>query len=677
MAKLNKFFALKTNFQSNPDEIRSGAGGSNASTAKASPVFLDTYTKVQQQIDNLDAQLLRMFPDISAEEMEDKKVAARRELVALAEKNPAINFSQEDFLKAVGAVEGGPLTPAQALAQYYGIDLDETYGNNRLKIGGGGLKLTDNIAKQINTYAKENPDSGTFSTFNFAPPSLVEASDVEVETDFALPSATDLQTRLDAFIPRDRQMPNVTLSTPAFTVADKLGTTMFDRINFPERTINRGVPVVTKGIDAQGNPTTSITMGNAAASPSGPTIGDLDTSAVLPSTGMLVNADGTGGATVGTQAGSGNIVASSADTLNILDPGVGSNPVSSVDPNAVGLAGNQVASTVTTVDTAKICPINTELAGKPPAANGSCNPVADAKAAAAATTGGDDTTTAGGGEDKVTKVTKNDAYCKGQHTYGYYDAATDSCKIDFAQMDADNAAKAKAAQTADIQNLFTTSQTKDIAAQRIGDYAAQAGGITAEAIAEAVKPVLSQKTDFGINPNTGAADVLEAVDQFGYGTKTPLGMLTTGVDNYSTIYGAGTTPPQDLQQITGGMAPDLAGKQAALQFLNTQDAAIGTGPYTETEAAMRGLDYAKRNQMSLGQAGAAFDMTADDVRARADTLGIDLGAVGFAQGGEVEDSRDAAVGSRLMAHAGIGSMQGKSMSSDMAGTLDRIMARRK
>ena len=670
MAKLNKFFALKTNFNGDP-EI--GGGGSNASTAKASPVFLDTYTKVQQQIDNLDAQLLRMFPDISAEEMEDKKVAARRELVALAANNPAINFSQEDFLKAVGAVEGGPLTPAQAIAQYYGIDLEDVYGDDRLKIGGGGLKLTDNIAKQINTYAKENPDSGTFSTFNFAPPSLVEASDVEVETDFALPSATDLQTRLDAFIPRDRQMPNVTLSTPAFTVADKLGTTMFDAINFPERTINRGVPVVTKGIDAQGNPTTSITMGNAAASPSGTTIGDLDITGVLPSTGMLVNADGTGGATVGTQAGSGNIVGSSADTLKILDPGVGSNPVSSVDDNVVGLAGNQVASTVTPVKTGTICPLGTELAGQPPAANGSCNPVADAKAAAAAT-GGDDTTTAGGGEDKVTK---NDAYCKGQHSYGYYDAATDSCKIDFAQMDADNAAKAKAAQTADIQNLFTTSQTKDIAAQRIGDYAAQAGGITAEAIAEAVKPVLSQKTDFGINPNTGAADVLEAVDQFGYGTKTPLGMLTTGVDNYSPIYGAGTTPPQDLQQITGGMAPDLAGKQAALQFLNTPEAAIGTGDYTELERAMRGLDYARRNQMSLGQAGAAFDMTADEVRARAGELDIDLGAVGFAQGGEVEDSRDAAVGSRLMAHAGIGSMQGKSMSSDMAGTLDRIMARRK
>jgi len=120
-----------------------------------------------------------------------------------------------------------------------------------------------------------------------------------------------------------------------------------------------------------------------------------------------------------------------------------------------------------------------------------------------------------------------------------------------------------------------------------------------------------------------------------------------------------------------------ADQQARLQFLNTQDAAIGTGPYTEQEAAMRGLDYAKRQGMSLADAGAAFGMSADDVRAQADTLGIDLGTLGFADGGEVEDSRDAAVGSRLMAQAGIGSMQSQSMSPAMAVTIDRIMARRK
>ena len=140
----------------------------------------------------------------------------------------------------------------------------------------------------------------------------------------------------------------------------------------------------------------------------------------------------------------------------------------------------------------------------------------------------------------------------------------------------------------------------------------------------------------------------------------------------------------DLETLTAGFEPDLAGKQAALQFLNTQDAAIGTGPYTEQEAAMRGLDYARRQGMSLADAGAAFGMSADEVRDRAGDLEIDLAQfgyapdpVGFAHGGEVEDSRDAAVGSRLMAQAGIGSMQAKNMSPEMADSLDRIMARRK
>ena len=600
MAKLNKFFALKTNFQTDPDELRSGVpsgGGSNSNT-KASPVFLDTYTKVQEQIDNLDEQLLRMFPDISDEEMEAKKVAARRELVALAENNPALGFSQEDFLKAVGAVEGGPLTPAQAIAQYYGIDLDELYGDDRLKIGGGGLKLTDNVASRINKYAKENPDSGTFSTLDFSVlPDLVDASDVQVATNYDLLSPDQLVSELDRFVPRDRQVARVTQDTPAFTVADTLGTTMFDPISFPERTINRGVPVVTKGIDAQGNPTTGITMGTAAASPSGPTIGELDISAILPSTGMGINADGTGTTTVGTQPTTGNIVASSADTLNMVDPGVAANPISTIDPNVLGTQGNTVTKG----------PITTVTPPTPPTIDPPQQP-----------------------------------------------------------------SRAEV-----IQNLFNTSQTKDIAAQRIGDYAASVGGITAEEIAEAVKPVLGQQPTFGISPDVGATDVLEAVDQFGYGTKTPIGMHTTGIDYHSPIYAAGTTPPMDLETITAGFEPDLAGKQAALQFLNTQEAAIGTGPYTEQEAAMRGLDYAKRQGMSLADAGAAFGMSADEVRARAGDLDIDLGALGFAQGGEVEDSRDAAVGSRLMAQAGIGSMQAKNMSPEMADSLDRIMARRK
>ena len=594
--KLNKFFALKTNFQSNPDEIRSGVpsgGGSNAATVKASPVFLDTYTKIQQQIDNLDKQLLKLFPDISDEEMTAKQVAARQELVALAEKNPALNFSQEDFAEALG------LTPAQAIAQYYGIDLDDVYGEDRLKIGGDGLSLTANVATRVRDYAKDNPSRSVFSSFDFAPPDQVTASDVEVETDFALPSATDLQTRLDAFVPRDRQMPNVSLSTPAFTVADKLGTTMFDAINFPERTINRGVPVVTKGIDAQGNPTTGITMGNAAASPSGPTIGELDISAILPSTGMGINADGSGTTTVGTQGTTGNIVASSADTLNMVDPGVTANPMSSlpanpisaIDPNVLGTQGNTVtAGPITTVT--------------PPTPTPTPTP------------------------------------------------AKTQAQI--------------------IQDLFNSSPTKDVAAIRIGDYAASVGGITAQQIADAVQPIIGVgKPDFGIaafDAGTGGDEVLKAVADGGYGG----GFITATAEDISAAQ---------------PMYNTLAARQEQLRTGFGDDKAVGDADYTPQEAAYRMLDFAKRNDMTLEQAAQSFGLTEAQARDRlgSDDLNIDLAQfgfedkdkVGFADGGEVEDSRSKAVGSRLMAHAGIGSMQGKSMSSDMAGTLDRIMARRK
>jgi hypothetical protein len=593
MAKLNKFFALKTNFiEGDPDLIRSGVPMGTGSGSSGGPITL-TLAQIQAELDGLDAKLESR--GLQGDALTAAREQARAELVKLMRENEEINFSEEDFAKAVG------LTPAQATAQYYTYDFtdkDYLFPNS----GDYGVVIRS-------AFRDYDPDSeaayearGGKSVFATKPdssftPADVTLEDVRVATDFAAPTPDQLVTQLDAFLPRDRQVARVTQDTPAFTVADKLGATMFDRINFPERTINRGVPVVTKGIDAQGNPTTGITMGTAAASPSGPTIGELDISAILPSTGMGINADGTGTTTVGTQPTTGNIVASSADTLNMVDPGVAANPISTIDPNVLGTQGNTVTKG----------PITTVTPPTPPTIDPPQQP-----------------------------------------------------------------SRAEV-----IQNLFNTSQTKDIAAQRIGDYAASVGGITAEEIAEAVKPVLGQQPTFGIKPDVGATDVLEAVDQFGYGTKTPIGMHTTGIDYHSPIYAAGTTPPMDLETITAGFEPDLAGKQAALQFLNTQEAAIGTGPYTEQEAAMRGLDYAKRQGMSLADAGAAFDMSEDDVRAQADTLGIDLGALGFAHGGEVEDSRDAAVGSRLMAQAGIGSMQAKNMSPEMADSLDRIMARRK
>ncbi len=238
-----------------------------------------------------------------------------------------------------------------------------------------------------------------------------------------------------------------------------------------------------------------------------------------------------------------------------------------------------------------------------------------------------------------------------------------------------------------IQDLYNSSPTKDIAAQRIGDYAASVGGITARQIAEAVQPVVGsvaagtltdQATKFGMQPgftlsetgerNIGEAtdSVLQAVADGGYGG----GFITETAEDISAAQ---------------PMYNTLAARQEQLRTGFGDDKAVGDEDYTAQEAAYRMLDFAKRNKMSLDQVAQSFGLKKEDAIKRAGELDIDLtqfgfedkDKVGFAHGGEVEDSRSKAVGSRLMAQAGIGSMQGQSMSPEMAGTIDRIMARRK
>ena len=294
--KLNKFFEYKIHNRLEGEDL----GGSGFS---GGPVTL-TLAQIQAELDGLDAKLESR--GLQGDALTAAREQARAELVKLMRENEEINFSEEDFAKAVG------LTPAQATAQYYTYDFtDKDYLFPKSNDYGVVIR---------SAFRDYDPDSeaayearGGKSVFATKPDSSFTPADVTLEavrvaTDFAAPTPDQLGTRLDAFLPRDRQVARVTQDTPAFTVADKLGTTMFDRINFPERTINRGVPVVTKGIDAQGYPTTGITMGTAAASPSGPTIGELDISAILPSTGMGINADGTGTTTVGTQPTTGNMV---------------------------------------------------------------------------------------------------------------------------------------------------------------------------------------------------------------------------------------------------------------------------------------------------------------------------------------------------------------------------------
>lgn len=514
--KLNKFLQYKIHNRvgegDDDDTLMSGRSG-----AAGGPIAL-TLAQIKSELTALDKKLEGR--GLQGDEYRAAQEQARAELVKLMRENDEITFSEEDFAKAVG------LTPAQATAQYYTYDFtdkDYLFPNS----GDYGVVIRSAFrdydpdseaayeARGGKSVFRQKPDS------SFTPPD-VTLEDVRVATDFASPTPDQLVTQLDAFLPRNRQVARVTQNTPAFTVADKLGTTMFDRLNFPERTINRGVPVVTKGIDAQGNPTTGITMGTAAASPSGPTIGELDISAVLPSTGMGINADGTGTTTVGTQDTTGNIVASSADTLNMIDPGVAANPISKIDTNVLGTQGN-------TVTKGPITPVTPPILPKP------------------------------------------------------------ILEIDPPK-----------------QPLSIVEQI----AQIVRDEEASLG------------------TDFS------EANKALAIER-GKKRIADLGMATEGGISAAQVAAGG--------QLSG-----------ANRLLNLDTAA--------TVGAVR--DVIQREYQP--------DFSADTPYMLEDKT-----VYTFAEGGEVEDSRDAAVGSRLMAQAGIGSMQGNNMSPEMAGTLDRIMARRK
>ena len=135
------------------------------------------------------------------------------------------------------------------------------------------------------------------------------------------------------------------------TVADlisqnKIASGLFDPQKFNTRDITRGTPAVTRGLDAQGGPTTAITMGDTTAVGTGPNIGQLSTTLDFPSTGMGINADGTGTATTGTMGTTGNIVGLDPNVTDVNLMQSAAANTSTVDP--VVTAGGDV--TVTTPD---------------------------------------------------------------------------------------------------------------------------------------------------------------------------------------------------------------------------------------------------------------------------------------------------------------------------------------
>ena len=532
-----------------------------------------TLAEIKAEIDFINSQIDAEIPDDNDENTQTKETAYKQLVRAF----PSIS--------AANLAEVLSITPAQALAQYYNQDLSELPPVLSIAGDDGFVDLTDTFTAST---GGQSVFGGGISSVRA--PMLRTLEDIQVDTASPLASAEDLQTSLAALVPdATRRITGFTQDTPAFTTQSTLPPTLFDAINFPAPPITRGVPVVTRGLDAAGQPTTAITMGQATATPSGPDIGQLDITTQFPSTGMGINPDGTGTTTVGTPGTTGTIVASGADTIDVFGDGADASPISQ---NVIGTQGNQVATNLLGTTSPTATSTRSRLPTSPP-----------------------------------------------QQTEAQIRAA-------------------------EIQRLFKTSPTKDIAAQRIGDYAMSKGGITAEEIAAAVNPVLTgdiaAPTTFGITPDLDAPEILEAVEDFRYGTGPAGGEFITA--------GAVTAPTPTF--------PTLSQQQQRIRDLNQQAAAVGEGPYTEQEAAFRILDFARNNNLSLADAAASFGMDEAAARQAADRLGINLGNFGFAKGGEVNDARTNAVSSRLMAHSGLGSMKDKMMSPGLSDTINRIMDRK-
>jgi len=370
-------------------------------------------------------------------------------------------------------------------------------------------------------------------------------------------------------------------------------------LTFFDRVLNRPVPVVTRGVLPSGEPTTGITMGRADLQPSG----EMDITATFPSTGANIMGSGLGGTTVG---------------LSAEQAAAAGLPPGSATGTILTTTGDQFITPGGTLPSAQVI----------------------------GTTGATPTTTG----TFLTGDTGNVTGVSPAPVTGTMPGTEMTPQKTQAEIQAE-----------EIQRLFKASPTKDIAAQRIGDYAMSQGGITAEQIAAAVNPALGQQPSTFTQPITQPitdTDVLQAVGDFGYGTG-PMG------SDFITA-GAVTSPTPTF--------PTLSQQQQRLRDLNQQAAAVGTGPYTEQEAAFRMLDFAKRQGMTLADAASSFGMNEQQAREAADRLGINLTNFNFRDGGEAMTGLSA-VDRNLMNRAGIMGAVNDDMSKALLNNISTVMGR--
>lgn len=317
-----------------------------------------TLDEISAQIDALDAQLLEQGFEAGTDAYIAAQEQARAEFVKFITEHPALNFSEEDFATAVGAVEGSAFTPAQAIAQYYNYDFTDKELFN--------LPYGDTITTTVTSYnaspqgqAAIRSAGSVFDTDTQAAlaggswvPQAVTRAGVQSPTDYELMTGAQLAPYLPT-APYD--VTKISQNTPAYTAAGLLPPNLFDPINFPQRAITRGTPVITKGFDAAGNPTTGITMGQSTAAPTGANIGQLNTAAQIPTTGMHVAGSGLGGTTVGTMPTTGNIVSTGADTVTQFVDENGVLQTSSISPTVINTGEEDtVLVTPTEVDLSQV-----------------------------------------------------------------------------------------------------------------------------------------------------------------------------------------------------------------------------------------------------------------------------------------------------------------------------------
>jgi hypothetical protein len=338
------------------------------------------------------------------------------------------------------------------------------------------------------------------------------------------------ETQLSQYLPYD---PYSIEQRRAYELEGPRAVTFYDRI------LNRPVPVVTKGFLPSGEPTTGITMGDAALASSG----EMDITSVFPSTGMNIMGSGLGGTTVG---------------LSAEQAAAAGLPPGSSTGNILSTTGDNFVTPAGTLTTDQVL-----------GTTGTGNFVFD--------TVTDDTVT---DDTALTKVCPDGSVVGINETCPIVDSRTQVQK--------------------DLQAIYLGSPNTEIAGQRISDYANSMGGLTSEQVVNSINPVISQGGSGLLDTGSviTAADVDAAVVAGNFplaGTGSPVTTnltdlytpgAATGQGDYTNLESAYRVLDEGARQ---GLTLDQIGSQFGLDAARTRQVLQDVGIDPSTYAAGQGI----------------------------------------------------------------------------------------